>query len=201
PWVVMGNFNVTRFVAEQNSSGTVTKAMQEFNNTIQAVELEDLGGTGSFHTWRNMRVGAVAISKKLDHHPPITIQMRSRNQYKGRPFKFLNFWTKNDLFLRVVSQEWGKEHFGSPLVVVQKKLKCLKPRLREFYRRLDLKVVELRSRLLSVQQAIKEGVESSGMVQQERQLRVEVGQAAIDEEAFFKQKSRIQWLKEGDTNT
>ncbi|GAV92398.1 LOW QUALITY PROTEIN: Exo_endo_phos domain-containing protein/DUF4283 domain-containing protein, partial [Cephalotus follicularis] len=155
PWVVLGDFNVTRFVAEHNTSAIVTKAMREFNEAIQSAELEDLRGTGFFHTWSNMRVGAGAITKKLDRalgnwqwfnllgdsfahflppgisdHSPITIQMRDRNPCKGRPFKFLNFWTKTDMFLRVVSQEWDRKHFGSPLVVVQKKLKCLKTHLR-----------------------------------------------------------------------
>ncbi|GAV88645.1 hypothetical protein CFOL_v3_32067 [Cephalotus follicularis] len=39
------------------------------------------------------------------------------------------------------------------------------------------------------------------MAAKEKELRKEVGQAARMEEAFFKQKSRIQWLKEGDSNT
>ncbi|GAV91978.1 Exo_endo_phos domain-containing protein [Cephalotus follicularis] len=216
PWVVLGDFNVTPFVAEHNTSSMVTKAMREFNNAIQSAELEDLRGAGFLHTWSNMRVGAGAITKKLDRalgnwqwfnllgdsfahflppgisdNSPITIQMRDRNHSKGRPFKFLNFWTKNDMFLRVVSQEWGRKHLGSPLVVVQKKLKCLKTYLRELCRRPDLKVADLRNKLRLVQQAIHEGDENPTLVQQERLLRVEVGQAARDEEAFFKQKSRI----------
>ncbi|GAV92923.1 Exo_endo_phos domain-containing protein [Cephalotus follicularis] len=125
PWVVLGDFNVTRFVAEHNASDTITKGMQEFNNAIQAAELDDLRGTGAFHTWSNMRVGAGAITKKLDRalgnwqwfdavgdsyahfhplglsdHSPITIQLRSRTLKKGRPFKFLNFWMKNDCSCR-----------------------------------------------------------------------------------------------------
>ncbi|GAV60987.1 hypothetical protein CFOL_v3_04515, partial [Cephalotus follicularis] len=45
------------------------------------------------------------------------------------------------------------------------------------------------------------GVSDPIVVGKERQLRIEVGQAARMEEAFFKQKSRIHWLKEGDSNT
>ncbi|GAV92937.1 Exo_endo_phos domain-containing protein [Cephalotus follicularis] len=151
PWVVLGDFNVTRFVAEHSASSTVTKAMCDFNKAIQSAELEDLRSTGFLHTWSNMRVGAGAITKKLDRalgnwqwfnllgdsfahflppgisdHSPITIQLRDMKHSNGRPFKFLNFWTKNDMFLRVVRQEWDKKYIGSPLVVVHKKLKSLR---------------------------------------------------------------------------
>ncbi|GAV92784.1 hypothetical protein CFOL_v3_36162, partial [Cephalotus follicularis] len=177
-------------------------------------------------TWCNRRSGAGAISKKLDRalgnwlwfksmgdtyahfhppgiseHSPVTIQMRTRQQYCGRPFKFLNFWAKSEQFLHVVSQEWAKVYTGSPLVVIHQKLKCLKGRLREFCKRPDTKVVELRAGLHQLQRDIHEGLGTTSSVEQERQLRVDVMNAARDEEAFFKQKSRIQWLKEGDSNT
>ncbi|GAV91822.1 Exo_endo_phos domain-containing protein [Cephalotus follicularis] len=124
PWVVMGDFNVTRFGSEHSASRTIRKAMQEFNSAILAAELEDIKGSGQFYTWSNMRSGEGAISKKLDRalgnwqwfnvlgdtyahfhspgisdHSPISIQVRHRVQYRGRPFKFINFWAKNERFL------------------------------------------------------------------------------------------------------
>ncbi|GAV62978.1 hypothetical protein CFOL_v3_06500 [Cephalotus follicularis] len=123
----MGDFNVTRLGTEHTSSHIITKAMHDFNKVIQTAELEDLRSSGLFYTWRNMRSGAGAISKKLNRamgkwhwfnsmgdtyahfhppgisdHSPITIQMRRIQQYRGRPFKFLNFWAKNEEFLQVV---------------------------------------------------------------------------------------------------
>ncbi|GAV92680.1 Exo_endo_phos domain-containing protein [Cephalotus follicularis] len=224
PWVALGDFNVTRFVMEHSVGGSVTKGMQEFNRAILAVELEDLKSTGFLHTWSNKRIGAG--SKKLDRalgnwhwfrsmgdafanfhppgisdHSPITIQMRDRPGYRGRPFKFLNIWTEDENFLRIVGQEWDRYHPGSPLIVIHKKLKCLKKCLKELNRRPDLRVVELRSKLHLLQQAIQGSGVDSHLLQQERLLRMEVGRAARDEEAYFKQKSRVQWLKDGDSNT
>ncbi|GAV92867.1 hypothetical protein CFOL_v3_36245, partial [Cephalotus follicularis] len=203
PWVVLGDFNVTHFVAEHSASSTVTKAMCDFNKVIQSAELEDLRSTGFLHTWSNMRVDSFAhfLPPGISDHSPVTIQLRDMKHSNGRPFKFLNFWTKNDMFLRVVRQEWDRKYIGSPLIVVHKKLKSLKTCLRDLCRRPDLKVAELRNRLRLVQQTIQGGDENPSLVQQERLLRLEVGQAARDEESFFKQKSRIQWLKEGDANT
>ncbi|GAV92355.1 Exo_endo_phos domain-containing protein/DUF4283 domain-containing protein/zf-CCHC_4 domain-containing protein [Cephalotus follicularis] len=226
PWVVLGDFNVTRYGSEHISSRTVTKAMREFNSAILSAELEDLKGTGMMFTWSNMRVGTGAISKKLDRamgnwqwfkdmgdsyahfhppgisdHSPITIQLRDRQRYCGRPFKFLNFWSKDDSFLQMVSQEWMKEYSGSPLIVIHRKLKGLKARLKELNKRPDSKVANLRNRLHLLQQHIQDGVAAPGDVDMERRLRMEVGNAVRDEEMFFKQKARILWLKDGDSNT
>ncbi|GAV93038.1 hypothetical protein CFOL_v3_36416, partial [Cephalotus follicularis] len=203
PWVVLGDFNVTRYGSEHISSRTVTKAMREFNSTILSAELEDIKGTGMRFTWSNMRVDAYAQFHPpgISDHSPITIQLRDRQRYCGRPFKFLNFWSKDDRFLQMVSQEWMKEYSGSPLIVIHRKQKGLKAWLKELNKRPDSKVANLRNRLLLLQQHIHDGVADPGDIDMERRLRMEVGKAARDEEMFFKQKARILWLKDGDSNT
>ncbi|GAV57332.1 hypothetical protein CFOL_v3_00870 [Cephalotus follicularis] len=197
PWAVLGDFNVTRFGGEHSASRTVTKAMQDFNSAITKVELEDMRGAGFHFTWSNTRVGSEAISKKLDRamgnwcwfklvgdsyamfhppgildHSPVSIQLRDRQPYRGRPFKFLNFWAENERFLSIVKQEWDKAHSGSPLVVIHKKLKCLKGQLRELCTRPDSKVKELRTILHSVQNDIRSAVSYPNVVEKESQLRL-----------------------------
>ncbi|GAV92397.1 LOW QUALITY PROTEIN: Exo_endo_phos domain-containing protein/DUF4283 domain-containing protein/zf-CCHC_4 domain-containing protein, partial [Cephalotus follicularis] len=171
PWVVLGDFNVTRFGNEHSTSSGVTKAMKDFNRAVLTAKLEDLSGSGMRYTWCNMRHGQGAISKKLDRalgnwlwfkhmgdsyahfppgisdHSPITIQFRDKQQFRGRPFKFLNFWSKSEKFLQTVEGEWAKVHNGSPLIVLHRKLKCLKACFKEFSTRPDSRVAELRARL------------------------------------------------------
>ncbi|GAV87452.1 Exo_endo_phos domain-containing protein [Cephalotus follicularis] len=103
PWVVMGDFNVTRFGTEHASISTITKAMQDFNKAVLTAELEDLTRTGCLYRWNNRMKGDGAIAKKPDRahgnwqwfkslgdtyahfhpprisdHSPITIQIRVR---------------------------------------------------------------------------------------------------------------------------
>ncbi|GAV93016.1 hypothetical protein CFOL_v3_36394, partial [Cephalotus follicularis] len=196
PWLVLGDFNVTRYGKEHSSNGIITKAMTDFNMALVSAELDDLASSGLYYTWSNRRAGDGAVSKKLERalgnwhwflgwgdtyatshppgisdHSPITVQLRSIQFHSGRPFKFLNYWTKSEKFLLILKHEWRRAFPGSPLIVLHGKLKSIKSLLKD----LDPRLVE-----------------------QERQLRAEVVRAACEEEEFYKQKSRVQWLKEGD---
>ncbi|GAV74024.1 hypothetical protein CFOL_v3_17507 [Cephalotus follicularis] len=226
PRAVLGDFNVIRYGFKHSTSSRVTKAMKDFNNTITMIELEDLSCSGFHFTWSNMRTGVGAVSKKLDRalgnwhwfrtlgdsfavyhppgisdHSPVSIQMRNKLPFRGRPFKFLNLWTENENFLKVVRQEWAKNYQASPLMAIHLKLKRLKGLLKAFGTRPDSKAKELRLQLHTLQSEILNEGETPTRVEKERLLKLEVGRMARWEEAYFKQKSRIQWLKDGDSNT
>ncbi|GAV92089.1 RVT_1 domain-containing protein, partial [Cephalotus follicularis] len=200
--------------------------MQDFNNTVRTAELEDLKSTGLTYTWSNMRMGSATISKKLDRamgnwewfqsfgyayahthasgisdHSPITVQLMQQTHTSGRPFKFLNFWAEHPQFLDIVRQEWTKSYTGPLLRRIQLKLKKLKGRLKSLSTRPDSITEALRRRLREVQLQIDGNPEDVELKQQEIKLRNELAISARKEEAFFKQKSRIHWLKEGDFNT
>ncbi|GAV92746.1 Exo_endo_phos domain-containing protein [Cephalotus follicularis] len=169
PWILLGDFNVTRFSNEHSRNQRVTKAMQEFNHTIRSAELEDLKSTGFTFTWTNMRSGSDAIHKKLDRalgnwqwfkqfgdsyahtynpgisdHSPLSIQLMQRVQSSGRPFKFLNFWAEHPDFMKIVRLEWAKSYEGPPLRRIQLKLKGIKSQLRNLPTRPDMLTDELR---------------------------------------------------------
>ncbi|GAV64824.1 hypothetical protein CFOL_v3_08339 [Cephalotus follicularis] len=143
--------------------------MKDFNNTIIKSELEYLSCSGFQFTCSNMRTGVGAVSKKLDsalgnwhwfttlgdsfavYHPPcisdhspISINMRIKLPFRGRPFKFLNLWTENENFLKVVRQEWVKTYQATLLMVIHLKLKSLKGLLKAFGTQPDSKAKELR---------------------------------------------------------
>ncbi|GAV73099.1 hypothetical protein CFOL_v3_16586, partial [Cephalotus follicularis] len=208
PWAVLGDFNVTRYRTGHSTSSRVTKAMKDFNNTITKSELEDLNCSGFHFTWSNMRTGVGAVSKKLDialgnwhwfrtlgdsfavYHPlgisdhsSVSIQMRSKLPFRGRPFKFLNLWTENENFLKVVRQEWAKTYQASLLMAIHLKLKSLKGLLKAFGTRPDSKAKELRLQLHTLQREILNEGETPSRAEKERKLRLEVGRMARWEEA------------------
>ncbi|GAV62975.1 hypothetical protein CFOL_v3_06497 [Cephalotus follicularis] len=200
--------------------------MEEFNWALRSAELDELKTTGLKFTWNNMRSGTAAISKKLDRalgnwqwfkhfgdsyahtsnsgisdHSPISIQLMQQVQPSGRPFKFLNFWADHPQFLNIVRSEWDKPYEGSPLKRIQLKLKGLKYQLKKLCTRPDSETANLRQMLKNVQLDLDEKPNDVDLKNQEIRLKNDLAISARNEGAFFKQKSRIQWLKEGDSNT
>ncbi|GAV92874.1 hypothetical protein CFOL_v3_36252, partial [Cephalotus follicularis] len=204
PWTLLGDFNVTRFTHEHNNNGRVTKAMEEFNCALRSAELEDLRSTGLRFTWNNIIFGdsySHIYNQGISDHTPISIHMRQQVQTAGRPFKFLNFWVDHTEFLSIVRHVWAQSHVGSPLKIIQMKLKSLKPHLKKLITRPDLVTINLRQELAMVQLALDGKPEDVDLKKQEIRTRNELAISAKNEEMFFKQKSRVQWLQEGDSNT
>ncbi|KAK2653195.1 hypothetical protein Ddye_013051 [Dipteronia dyeriana] len=66
PWIVLGDFNVSRNVGESiEGCSRISGAMEDFNDCLQDSELDDLRFSGFLHTWCNKRSNG-CISKKLD---------------------------------------------------------------------------------------------------------------------------------------
>ncbi|KAK3193362.1 hypothetical protein Dsin_024672 [Dipteronia sinensis] len=66
PWIVLGDFNVSRRVDESiGACFRISGAMEEYNDCLQSSELDDLRFTGFLHTWCNKRSNS-CISMKLD---------------------------------------------------------------------------------------------------------------------------------------
>ncbi|KAK3221972.1 hypothetical protein Dsin_008997 [Dipteronia sinensis] len=124
PWIVLGDFNVLRSVA--NSIGgcpRISSAMEEFNDCLQSSELDDLRFSGLLHTWCNKRSNGY-ISRKLDRvlvnndwivkfenseviflppsisdNCPSVVKLGLQGIKKNRPFKIFNFLTDKADFL------------------------------------------------------------------------------------------------------
>ncbi|GAV90321.1 LOW QUALITY PROTEIN: Exo_endo_phos domain-containing protein/DUF4283 domain-containing protein, partial [Cephalotus follicularis] len=161
PWIVIGDYNVSRWPNEHSGRRSVfSKAMSEFGDCIRKCEIEDLRQTGCFFSWSNKRVGDEAVSKKLDRatgnwgwfkefnhvqasfptpglsdHSPCILQFKLACRSGSRPFKYLNVWASHPEFLDVVRHVWAQSVEGNPLEAVSKKLRLLKPALKEFHKR------------------------------------------------------------------
>ncbi|GAV70804.1 Exo_endo_phos domain-containing protein [Cephalotus follicularis] len=133
PWLILGDFNVTRYHHEHSNKVPTSLAMRDFNDCLNDIEVEDLQQTGILFSWNNNRTGRESIGKKLDRplgnwhwfkmwgnssadfqspgvsdHTPICIHLSVQDSSR-RPFKVLNFWSKHDEFLPLVRRLWRQE--------------------------------------------------------------------------------------------
>lgn len=140
-----------------------------------------------------------------DHCPCLTDLFFSLPKSGTQPFKFPNYLTKHPNFSMVVNDAWIRAgsmcntltQFCWKLKVIKRDLRLLN---RENFSNIQVRVSETYSLLQVVQvQALQSP--SPELFQQERDLHQKWLFLRDIEEAYFRQKSRINWLREGYLNT
>ncbi|GAV70694.1 Exo_endo_phos domain-containing protein [Cephalotus follicularis] len=229
PWLILGDFNVSRYPQDQlNGPPRISKAMSEFNECLKAMEVDDIQSVGRFYTWSNKRAGNFTVNKKLDRvlanwewhnifshslahfhnsgvsdHSPVTVPLLDHRCSSNKPFKFLNFWVKDARFSGLVRSVWEQRAVGKPLEAVLCKLRNLKRELKSVFNKPNPspKREALREEIECIQSNLLSNPSNAGLLHQEKLLLSKLWKAKVEEESFLKQKSRISWLRLGDSNT
>ncbi|GJT92141.1 RNA-directed DNA polymerase, eukaryota, reverse transcriptase zinc-binding domain protein [Tanacetum coccineum] len=198
--VLLGDFNVTLFDNENthpNVRGDY--GVRDFKDCVDNLGVEDIPMTGMFFTWIQKRQNPESgILKKLDRimgnchfleefkacvanflpynisdHTHALLTINEITSKKPKPSRFMNFLADKPEFLGIVKDNWNAPVDGFAMF----RKKCSKAK-RELNKSLYL--TELRERELLCSNSYKS--------------------ALLDEERLLRQKSKIEWLKEGDLN-
>ncbi|GJY57634.1 RNA-directed DNA polymerase, eukaryota, reverse transcriptase zinc-binding domain protein [Tanacetum coccineum] len=231
PWVMLGDFNVVLKVNENTNCMNVRgEGIQEFVRCVESLEMEDINMCGIFYTWiQRMKNLALGILKKLDRimgknlfismfpasfanfmpylsldHCPAVLCMPDVIVKKLRSFRFMNFLTEKNGFREVVKDNWSIDVQGYAMFKLIIRLKAMKKHLRRFNRQngnVFEKVKFLQTELARVQECLDKDPSNSLFREEEMIYASAYREAAIDEERLLKQKTKIEWLKEGDSNS
>ena len=232
PWLLAGDFNVLAYPYESSKydgNQGPNADIKEFTECMQNIIVFDYAYIGPLYTWSN-RQGEGYMARKLDRvlinqvwlhtfsdskveflspsesdHCAAFVQLSKASYSPPKPFKFFNFWVKHSEFMDTVKASWEIREVGSPMVILHKKMKRLKPVLRAFnasrYVGISDKVKEKRKELDALQISILSNSLNTGLIDREKVVTKELHELMKAEESFHRQKSSVQWLQERDFNT
>ena len=139
-----------------------------------------------------------------DHFP---ILLESGSHRRGRiPFRFENMWLKAEGFLDKVKSWWENYHFqGTPSFIPAKKLTTLKTDLKKWNKTDFGNITVKKQQLWSKLNALDVKEDNQPLTEEEKLEKasfcIDLEKTALLEEISWRQKSRVLFLKEGDSNT
>ncbi|XP_058742694.1 uncharacterized protein LOC131615239 [Vicia villosa] len=231
PWTFLGDFNAIISADEYKGNHTPSNTpMHEFFQWSDSNHLIHLPTVGNMFTWSNGRKGRHLTEKRLDRvicnldmmdtcntivchtltrvksdHYPIFFTCKWDNiSYKSQ-FKFLRMWTLSNDCEKVIKEVWNTKVYGCPMYVLDKKLRILKCKLKEWnkvsFGDVKIKVRNAENSLNDIQQNISISGYSERLQIDEVKAQHELEKALCMEEAFWKEKANLNWHIDGDRNT
>ncbi|GKD54007.1 RNA-directed DNA polymerase, eukaryota, reverse transcriptase zinc-binding domain protein, partial [Tanacetum coccineum] len=208
----------------------VSHGIREFRSCIESLDMEDFSMNGLFFTWvQKKKDPKSGIFKKLDrvmgnsgfmdlfescyasflpyvtsNHYPALLVLTGVTIKRIRSFRFMNYLADKYDFHQVVKENWKEPIKGYAMFVLAKRLKNKKRHLRDLNKKNENvyeKVKVLRAELKKVQEELDKDPHNSRLREDEMLINRAYRNAAMDEEKVLKQKTKVEWLKEGDQNS
>lgn len=203
--------------------------MSEFHNCLIANEFSDMPSRGAFYTWSNGRPED-PILRKLDRavvneawsdtfpeslavfdppgdsdHSPCLVSTDANIQRSKKSFKYFSFISTHPKFKLEVSKAWKKQVcVGSKLFTLGQRLReakiCCKKLNIEGFSNIQERTKQALQQLNAIQASLLSSP-SPALFREEFVARKRWNFFAAAQESFYKQKSRIRWMKDGDANT
>ncbi|XP_074283119.1 uncharacterized protein LOC141607663 [Silene latifolia] len=170
PWALDGDFNTVLSPDERVGGNTKQADMDDFIRCMGICGMTDIPSTGALYTWNNKQDPTTRIYSRLDRflvnqdwldnfpdmvahfypeglfdHGPCMISNVKIGNVKNASFKYFNMWGQAPGFIDRVKEAWGMQYDGYKMFSVVKRLKGLKPVLKnlnsECYSDIENKII------------------------------------------------------------
>lgn len=140
-------------------------------------------------------------------HWPIKMEIDLKQRPPNKPFRFEAFWLRNEGLVEKLEEWWRKsdQRGRNKMHTFQLKLKEMKDKLKKWNKEEFGNILEekkrLEQRMEELQQKdILEGIQEE-RTKEEGIILNQLEERRKQEEILWRQKSRVQWLREGEKNT
>ncbi|CAD5330494.1 unnamed protein product [Arabidopsis thaliana] len=205
------------------------RGMEDFQGCLRDNQLSDLPTRGVFFTWSNHQQDNPII-RKLDRalandewfssfpsalavfdppgvsdHASCIVMIDNQPEPSKKCFKYFSFLSSHPTYLAALAVAWEENTMvGSDMFTLRQQLKqaklCCRKLNRLRFSNIQQRTAQALSRLEEIQVDLLT-VPSDSLFRQEHVARKQWDFFAAALESFFRQKSRIRWLHEGDANT
>jgi exonuclease III len=226
--ILAGDFNLIVQASDKNNRNLNRRNMAAFRGFINNLQLKDLYMHGRRYTWSNEQQPATmvrldrvlfnqewdaefpgcllqALSSEMSDHCPMLLSTDAGFK-PVRRFRFENMWVSREDFIPTVQAAWNSTPVQiDPFINLHTKLSVVAKALTSwsacFVSDLDLRAAITSELILRLDQAM----DSTQLTNEEIQFRaaLKVNRLGISalQRTMWRQRSRIQWLREGDAST
>ncbi|CAN0919074.1 hypothetical protein LINGRAHAP2_LOCUS31245 [Linum grandiflorum] len=196
-WLIVGDFNTVLYEYEKERGNPIRySSAMDFRQFISNNRLMDLGALCSA-AWRNTFEKAVVVHEQRigSDHNPLNIDFYPNNRRSKPPFRFDARWLTKEECGRIIHDNWPtNEDFSGKLQLCAGQLKIWSKKAYS-----DSKIMENRIKIRL--EDINNMTRDRTIINEERALNIQLNKLWIDENTAWRQRSFIQWDKEGDRNT
>ncbi|KAL2471166.1 DNAse I-like superfamily protein [Abeliophyllum distichum] len=226
PWLIGGDFNAILNRDERvGGNSPDRRSMEDFSSMILECGVEEVNCNSQF-TWSNgimwEKLDRIlvnyqwsaaydgfkteALNRDTSDHCPILLHCSPLSTTPKSSFRFQSMWCQHDKLLEMIKQNWDTplSPYSKGLFGFFYKLKWLKSALKRWNKEVFGNIFD------EIQKAEKEALDKERHYDtlQSPEARTEVNRSYANlnkllsqEEAFWRQKSGIKWLREGDKNS
>jgi hypothetical protein len=226
PWLVMGDFNEILYSNEKEGGAVRSqRCMQAFRGALNSCNLEDLGYGGDIFTWRRGKICerldravcdprwaamfpmAAVVNEdfgKSDHRPVLvdTERVLGLNVPRGQPtLRFEARWLYESSVETIIQTAWDR----AKLLHAEASLCDHTKAVHEELHRWDRNILKgPRKRLWELQSELNQilsGPLTDDAITKQREVQLQIEELLEQEELYWVQRGRVNWLKHWDQNT